>query len=109
MIDLQLKKVDNYVKNGETKLAKKLLEDTLLKFPQNIRIREKLKNLVDGSNTQKPLNKNILEETNRIKMYLKDKKIDLALYEAHNLLDKIPDDPIVLKVNAMANYEKEIL
>ena len=35
-----------------------------------------------------------------------DKKIDLALYEAHNLLDKIPDDPIVLKVNAMANYEK---
>ena len=40
MIDLQLKKVDNYVKNGETKLAKKLLEDILLKFPQNIRIRE---------------------------------------------------------------------
>ena len=43
MIDLQLKKVDNHVKNGETKLAKKLLEDILLKFPQNIRIRKKLK------------------------------------------------------------------
>ena len=40
MIDLQLKKDNNYVKNGETKLAKKLLEETLLEFPQNIRIRE---------------------------------------------------------------------
>ena len=106
MIDLQLKKVDNYVKNGETKLAKKLLEDILLEFPQNIRIREKLKNLLEGSNTQKQLNKNILEEINRIKVCLQEKKIDLALKDAQKLLAEIPNDAIVLKVNAMANFEK---
>jgi len=105
IIDTRLREANNYIRKGYDKLAISLIEDTLVKFPKNIRLKEKLKHISTNHSLKSFKNSYLLEDVNQVISLIEEKKYDLAYSKSRQILTNNKNNAIVLKVAAMVDYE----
>ena len=86
IIDTRLREANNYIRKGYDKLAISLIEDTLVKFPKNIRLKEKLKHISTNHSLKSFKNSYLLEDVNQVISLIEEKKYDLAYSKSRQIL-----------------------
>ena len=105
-IDTRLKKVDSHLQNGDDNQAISILENIFVKYPKNIRIIEKLKQVSYNKGLCKfREDPKLLGEVNHVLALIEEKQFQLAYNESRKILEDDSNNAIILKVAAKADYE----